>query len=118
MILASPSIIGLSWLGVFVTTRLPSTSMTSHAQPDPNWPRPAVSTASFIAATSPNSAAIASARAPVGSLLPPGVISSQNIVWRSEEHTSEFQSRENLVCRLLLEQKNTPPPRHGPTTAP
>src|SRR5690606_40091644 len=24
---------------------------------------------------------------------------------RSEEHTSELQSRENLVCRLLLEQK-------------
>src|SRR5690606_40378615 len=24
---------------------------------------------------------------------------------RSEEHTSEFQSRENLVCRLLLEKK-------------
>src|SRR5690606_39715665 len=23
--------------------------------------------------------------------------------WRSEEHTSELQSRENLVCRLLLE---------------
>src|SRR5690606_41391231 len=26
---------------------------------------------------------------------------------RSEEHTSELQSRENLVCRLLLETKNT-----------
>src|SRR5690606_41715221 len=26
---------------------------------------------------------------------------------RSEEHTSELQSRENLVCRLLLEKKNT-----------
>src|SRR5690606_40641414 len=25
---------------------------------------------------------------------------------RSEEHTSELQSRENLVCRLLLENKN------------
>src|SRR5690606_41145284 len=25
---------------------------------------------------------------------------------RSEEHTSELQSRENLVCRLLLEEKN------------
>src|SRR5690606_41113878 len=25
---------------------------------------------------------------------------------RSEEHTSELQSRENFVCRLLLEQKN------------
>src|SRR5690606_40447194 len=27
---------------------------------------------------------------------------------RSEEHTSELQSRENLVCRLLLEKKNNP----------
>src|SRR5690606_41357104 len=35
------------------------------------------------------------------------------IFWRSEEHTSELQSRENLVCRLLLEKKNnnnTPKP--------
>src|SRR5207302_9559435 len=28
---------------------------------------------------------------------------------RSEEHTSELQSRENLVCRLLLEKKKTHP---------
>src|SRR5690606_41693184 len=28
---------------------------------------------------------------------------------RSEEHTSELQSRENLVCRLLLEKKTTRP---------
>src|SRR5690606_24996237 len=28
-----------------------------------------------------------------------------NFVKRSEEHTSELQSRENLVCRLLLEKK-------------
>src|SRR5436309_8948675 len=28
---------------------------------------------------------------------------------RSEEHTSELQSRENLVCRLLLEKKNRHP---------
>src|SRR5690606_42006581 len=26
---------------------------------------------------------------------------------RSKEHTSELQSRENLVCRLLLEKKKT-----------
>src|SRR3712207_8238830 len=31
-------------------------------------------------------------------LLPPG---------RSEEHTSELQSRQYLVCRLLLEKKKT-----------
>src|SRR5690606_29400270 len=29
---------------------------------------------------------------------------------RSEEHTSELQSRENLVCRLLLEKKKHPSP--------
>src|SRR5690606_39668154 len=28
-----------------------------------------------------------------------------NELIRSEEHTSELQSRENLVCRLLLEKK-------------
>src|SRR3712207_8571341 len=28
---------------------------------------------------------------------------------RSEEHTSELQSRQYLVCRLLLEQKKAPP---------
>src|SRR5690606_40874429 len=27
------------------------------------------------------------------------------VVIRSEEHTSELQSRENLVCRLLLEKQ-------------
>src|SRR3989442_4321784 len=29
---------------------------------------------------------------------------------RSEEHTSELQSRPHLVCRLLLEKKNTSDP--------
>src|SRR5690606_41182103 len=33
--------------------------------------------------------------------LPDGV----KMYTRSEEHTSELQSRENLVCRLLLEKK-------------
>src|SRR3712207_8609227 len=28
--------------------------------------------------------------------------------YRSEEHTSELQSRQYLVCRLLLEKKKTP----------
>src|SRR3712207_7385210 len=30
---------------------------------------------------------------------------------RSEEHTSELQSRQYLVCRLLLEKKNNSPLR-------
>src|SRR3989442_4543629 len=28
-----------------------------------------------------------------------------SLKWRSEEHTSELQSRPHLVCRLLLEKK-------------
>src|SRR3712207_6964769 len=32
---------------------------------------------------------------------------------RSEEHTSELQSRQYLVCRLLLEKKNDLETRHA-----
>src|SRR5690606_41314689 len=41
-------------------------------------------------------------------------------VERSEEHTSELQSRENLVCRLLLEKKksNTPSSEHDDSRHP
>src|SRR5207253_615746 len=42
-------------------------------------------------------------------LLRPGgrlVLTTPNVAnWRSEEHTSELQSRGHLVCRLLLEKK-------------
>ena len=34
------------------------------------------------------------------------VVVAQSVNRRSEEHTSELQSRRNLVCRLLLEKKN------------
>src|SRR2546422_5667973 len=36
---------------------------------------------------------------------------------RSEEHTSELQSRLHLVCRLLLEKKKKQPPRSTPARA-
>src|SRR5690625_3500890 len=36
----------------------------------------------------------------------PGSIQLIGILFRSEEHTSELQSRGHLVCRLLLEKKN------------
>src|SRR2546422_5599418 len=34
--------------------------------------------------------------------------------WRSEEQTSELQSRLHLVCRLLLEKKKHKRPLHQP----
>src|SRR5690606_40434116 len=38
-------------------------------------------------------------------LLNPTLVLAVKNKYRSEEHTSELQSRENLVCRLLLEKK-------------
>src|SRR5439155_10383522 len=45
----------------------------------------------------------------------PKLTSGDRLLWiclsrlRSEEHTSELQSRGHLVCRLLLEKKNNTP---------
>src|SRR3712207_7876380 len=36
----------------------------------------------------------------------PGMVGMLAAAGRSEEHTSELQSRQYLVCRLLLEKKN------------
>src|SRR5690606_39681079 len=41
----------------------------------------------------------------IGSLAPACCAMLRDECSRSEEHTSELQSRENLVCRLLLEKK-------------
>src|SRR3712207_7421052 len=38
--------------------------------------------------------------------LPSAVVVDSRSFARSEEHTSELQSRQYLVCRLLLEKKN------------
>src|SRR2546426_4422932 len=42
-----------------------------------------------------------------GGLAAPAAPASSACPSRSEEHTSELQSPCNLVCRLLLEKKNT-----------
>src|SRR2546422_8250636 len=46
----------------------------------------------------------------------PGFI--DHVVSRSEEHTSELQSRLHLVCRLLLEKKKHHRPHHRPLPNP
>src|SRR5690349_22941234 len=38
--------------------------------------------------------------------IPPAPRGMPQVEVRSEEHTSELQSRRDLVCRLLLEKKN------------
>src|SRR5258708_9388927 len=61
--------------------------------------------------------AVAAARSPSSSRLCPQPGVSQPVqVHRSEEHTSELQSPDHLVCRLLLEKKKKyPSPLHQST---
>src|SRR5258708_26092742 len=47
------------------------------------------------------------AMAIASSLLPRDFARCDRHGWRSEEHTSELQSPDHLVCRLLLEKKKS-----------
>src|SRR5690625_894444 len=54
---------------------------------------------------------VAQVRAAAGAAHLDATHSQRGVLERSEEHTSELQSRGHLVCRLLLEKKNH---RHTP----
>src|SRR2546422_7939139 len=47
----------------------------------------------------------------------PGVGTAPGPTYRSEEHTSELQSRLHLVCRLLLEKKKKKHTKSSESTA-
>src|SRR2546422_8423896 len=49
-------------------------------------------------------------------LVQPQVVPPRHRDQRSEEHTSELQSRLHLVCRLLLEKKKKKPQYQTPTS--
>src|SRR5258708_31399226 len=73
----------------------PGSTPTAGPRPDPPRPSPARRTSGT------------SARCPARSTAPPPPKRTAT-AWsrRSEEHTSELQSPDHLVCRLLLEKKN------------
>src|ERR1700730_14432991 len=60
---------------------LASLSTMSHAQPEPKRASPAALTFPVNLAVEPNEESIADFRSPLGSLAPPGVISSQKKEW-------------------------------------
>src|SRR5690606_30897148 len=89
---------------VIITTGIVSPKRSRNAcatsQPVVPWSR--WKSARISSGDRPSSTAIACVRSVAVSTSHPHWPSSA----RSEEHTSELQSRENLVCRLLLEKKN------------
>src|SRR2546429_2683829 len=54
----------------------------------------------------------------MGGSLPASVVRVATQRTRSEEHTSELQSRLHLVCPLLLEKKNTRTSRYSSLVSP
>src|SRR5688572_31822984 len=52
-----------------------------------------------------------------GRYISAGVPPILSVAVRSEEHTSEFQSQSNIVCRLLLDKKKTRSQGTSPTKA-
>src|SRR5205809_4810209 len=70
-----------------------SVSRRPYVEPTTGWPTTRIATSSPCARRGTASTLWSS-------------LSSRTIAGRSEEHTSELQSRLHLVCRLLLEKKN------------
>src|SRR3712207_8961594 len=82
-----------------------SPSSTSRSRADMAATRACASSAARSASAASRMPAIAEATAGSSASASQGA-SSQSTAPRSEEHTSELQSRQYLVCRLLLEKKN------------
>src|SRR3989475_318739 len=112
-------------------TRKPSLqARRSHSRSAPAWfagrasTAPGTAASTSAAAASALAAATSTTRSPTRASAPRAATSaatpasasasaisstatSPSKALRSEEHTSELQSQSNLVCRLLLEKKNT-----------
>src|SRR5690606_12841933 len=80
----------------------PAAEKAPAPQPEPT-PEPAEGEGSDVTSTASSAAGII-ARAER--------LHDEHVAERSEEHTSELQSRENLVCRLLLEKKKKKTDKH------
>src|SRR5690606_40183478 len=96
---------------LLVTVRGPPTSTlspyTTLFRSPPPSPRPAPSPSRCLPRRPrrPRPRAVRTPRRRLAAPRVPGRSSGRARRLRSEEHTSELQSRENLVCRLLLEKK-------------
>src|SRR5690606_41301181 len=98
-----------SWLclTLFSSTDPPATEIYTLSLHDalPILPRPGAGACRPGAGGCPCAAAAGLRRRDPGSATAGRAAAGRRRHPRSEEHTSELQSRENLVCRLLLEKK-------------
>src|SRR5690606_41601954 len=87
---------------LFRSVVLQSALLVSACSDDSSPGTPSFATSTDTSSSSASSTTNATLVPPTTTLTPtPSATTTQTT--RSEEHTSELQSRENLVCRLLLE---------------
>src|SRR3712207_8640380 len=89
------------------STLFPYTTLFRSKRPDPPWPPPDWGRPNCLSGP-PSPVPPVPRGAPSANRLAPAASRSA----RSEEHTSELQSRQYLVCRLLLEKKKTRSKQH------
>src|SRR5690606_41557404 len=100
----SPSTVASSTLAL--PDALPISSAPLEQSFQPSWHPLTHSPASQVAVPFPWAAWHERPHSPqFVTLCPLGLPTVRSTQDRSEEHTSELQSRENIVCRLLLEKK-------------
>src|SRR5947209_10717541 len=95
-------------MNLCLRAKAPATDLSTLSLHDalPIWTASSTAWARPVAPAPPSShARTSSARAPIAR--------HASRIARSEEHTSELQSRQYLVCRLLLEKKNEAEAHHG-----
>src|SRR3712207_8786653 len=86
--------------------RAPTSASRATGGPSRSWTRSSAAGTSATADTVASSSAIATPPAIASDApCPASRETHQHASPRSEEHTSELQSRQYLVCRLLLEKK-------------
>src|SRR2546422_2946004 len=83
------------------STLFPYTTLFRSTLANGRWPNPGFSSTSKVTVSAPSTRGVGSEEWDTKKR-PPGIPSAGR---RSEEHTSELQSRLHLVCRLLLEKK-------------
>src|SRR3712207_7857242 len=87
------------------STLFPYTTLFRSQREDPQWPSDCTARAVAVRELLP--APSLRRRDRQRAVHSDGALSGADRRWRSEEHTSELQSRQYLVCRLLLEKKKT-----------
>src|SRR3712207_8120121 len=98
-------VVGGGYVGLYTALRLQKRLSRGRAEIVVVDPQPHMTYQPFLPEAAAGSVEPRHVVVPLRRTLPRCRVVTGAVVWRSEEHTSELQSRQYLVCRLLLEKQ-------------